>query len=277
MWTRTRVSSFGSSATRILAPVLPAGATGWVFATSANAGWSITRGLEPVWLAEVLVDSSRTLWKGILQGMTADELFLLTFEDLEERVALGRGEYDALISAWLLRKLLLDEQPFVHRANRSRRLKLKFRMYDDQPPEGIEGWGPGYFLWPDPENQSGRPTVELTLDQFLSRPTLVAFGHIITVRDLIKFMANYEGAVHTTVPNDEKTKALWDTRWGETRVGPEGQYGGCIHELIAIGRIVLDGLDDLRTQVEGETWPPHRGASTRGLRRERDPRRRGAP
>jgi hypothetical protein len=116
--------------------------------------------------------------------MTADELFLLTFEDLEDRVALGRGEYDALISAWLLRKLLLDEQPLVHRANRSRRLKLKFRMYDDQPPEGIEGWGPGYFLWPDPENQSGRPIVELTLDQFLSRPTLVAFGHIITVRDL---------------------------------------------------------------------------------------------
>src|SRR5438477_2642994 len=54
-----------------------------------------------------------------LQGMTADELFLLIFEDLEERVALGRGEYDALISAWLLRKLLLDEQPLVHRANRS--------------------------------------------------------------------------------------------------------------------------------------------------------------
>ena len=212
-----------------------------------------------------------------LQGMTADELFLLTFEDLEERVTLGRGEYYALMSAWLLRKLLLDEQPLVHRANRSRRFKLKFLMYDDQPPEGIEGWGPGYFLWPDPKNQSGRPIVELTLDQFLSRPTLVAFGHIITVRDLIKFMANYEGAVHTTVPNDEKTKALWDTRWGETRVGPEGQYGGCIHELIAIGRIVLDGLDDLRTQVESETWPPHRGPSTRGLQRERDPRRRGAP
>ena len=64
--------------------------------------------------------------------MTADELFLLTFEDLEERVTLGRGEYDALMSAWLLRKLLLDEQPLVHRANRSRRLKLKFRMYDDR-------------------------------------------------------------------------------------------------------------------------------------------------
>src|SRR5713226_6064908 len=40
-----------------------------------------------------------------------------------------------------------------------------------------------------------------------------------------------------------------------------------VNVALAIGRIVLDGLDDLRTQVEGETWPPHRGASTRGLRR----------
>jgi hypothetical protein len=35
-FTRTCVSPFGSSATRILAPVLPAGAPEWVFATSAG-------------------------------------------------------------------------------------------------------------------------------------------------------------------------------------------------------------------------------------------------
>src|SRR6266536_4978906 len=35
----TCMSPFGSSATRTLAPVLPAGATEWVFATSANVGW----------------------------------------------------------------------------------------------------------------------------------------------------------------------------------------------------------------------------------------------
>jgi hypothetical protein len=121
------------------------------------------------------------------------------------------------------------------------------------------------------------PIRELTLDRLLSRPTLVAFGHTITVRDLIKFMANYEGGVHTTVPSDAKTKALWDVRWGEMRTGPEGQYRGCIHELTAIGRIVLDGLDDLRTKVKGETWPPHLPAFAGGLRREPDPRRRGAP
>jgi hypothetical protein len=80
--------------------------------------------------------------------------------------------------------------------------------------------GTGILSLAGPENQAGQPVVELTLDQFLSRPTLVAFGHVITVRDLIKVMANYEGAVHTTVPNDEKTKAC-GIRAGEKHVsGP---------------------------------------------------------
>jgi hypothetical protein len=72
--------------------------------------------------------------------MTVDELFLFTLEDLEQRVELGRGEYDALMAAWLLRKLLLDELPLIHEANRSRRLKLRFRMYDDLPDEGLVNW-----------------------------------------------------------------------------------------------------------------------------------------
>src|SRR5712691_5720772 len=65
------VSPFGSSATRTLAPVLPDGATTLgILATSANVGWG------------QIVPGSR---REYLQGMTADELFLLTFEDLEER------------------------------------------------------------------------------------------------------------------------------------------------------------------------------------------------
>jgi len=76
------------------------------------------------------------------------------------------------------------------------------------------------------------------------------------------------------MPDDEKTTAPWDTRWGKTRLGPEGQYGGCIHELIAIGRIVLDGARELRAQVQRETWPAHLPVAARGLRRERDPRSR---
>jgi hypothetical protein len=38
--------------------------------------------------------------------MTPEQLFVHTIEDLETRLALNRGEYDALMMAWLIRKLL---------------------------------------------------------------------------------------------------------------------------------------------------------------------------
>src|SRR6516225_2666286 len=120
--------------------------------------------------------------------MTVDELFLFTLEDLEQRVELGRGEYDALMAAWLLRKLVLDQHPLIHEANRSRRLKLRFRMYDNLPDEGVEGWGPGDALYPRPEWGNWKPVVELSLAAFLSRPTLVAFRNVVSVRELIKFL-----------------------------------------------------------------------------------------
>jgi hypothetical protein len=63
--------------------------------------------------------------------VTVDELFLLTLDDLEERATLGKGEYNLLNMAWLLRKLLLDSEPLVHAVNRSRRLKILYRVNDD--------------------------------------------------------------------------------------------------------------------------------------------------
>jgi hypothetical protein len=39
--------------------------------------------------------------------MTPEQLFLHTLEDLDSRLELRKGEYDALMMAWLLRKLLL--------------------------------------------------------------------------------------------------------------------------------------------------------------------------
>jgi hypothetical protein len=59
--------------------------------------------------------------------------------------------------------------------------------------------------------------------------------------------------------------------------GPEGQYSGGIHELAAIGRIVLDGVRELRERVVAETWSAHIPGRARGTRRVRDPRHRGRP
>ncbi len=201
--------------------------------------------------------------------MTLDELFLLTTDDLQERVGLGRGEYDALMSAWLIRKLIVDSPSLLSRVNRSRRVKLVFRVNGIQPPPTISGWSPGEFL--DPVAASATTVVELTLARFLAYPTIVAFGHTISVKYLVKFMANIEGAVHISPLNDTKSSALAAHRWAESRSDPRGQYGGCIHELVAIGRILLAATSDLRQRIEDEIWPGGISHHARGLRRPAKP------
>jgi hypothetical protein len=200
--------------------------------------------------------------------VTGDELFLHTLEDLEERAGLGKGEYDALMMALLLRKLLLDDVPLVHAANRHRRLRIQFKLTELTPPLGVENWALNEAFHPSGAD-SGQATVELNLDQLLKRTVLVAFGEHISVRELIKFLAQHYGAVHASPADDEKTRALRDEAWGARITTPKGQYSGPVHALAAVAHVVLDGLSPLREQVTAQTrgW-------RRGLGRHDDPEKR---
>ena len=143
--------------------------------------------------------------------MTIDEFFLLTLDDLEKRVQLGRGQYDALMSAGLLRKLLLDSQPLITVANRasSRQLEIRYKLEDIRPTPGVKIWTANGFFYPG--SSSGGSIVSLGRDAFLAHPILVLYEETITVRDLVKFMANVQGAVHLTQPATSKDEALWIT------------------------------------------------------------------
>jgi hypothetical protein len=207
--------------------------------------------------------------------MTIDELFLLTLEDLEGRVPLGRGQYDALMSAALLRKLMLDDVPLIDAANRAprRRLKIRYEMEDIQPTPGYTVWTPNGMFYP---GTSGHPNVvSLGRDAFLAHPILVVYGETITVRELVKFMANVQGAVHLSRASGAKDEALWDYMWGSRVTGPEGMYSGGIHDLIAIGKIVLLAVADLRRVVETAAGWPHLPDFAKGLHRVDDPSTRG--
>lgn len=197
--------------------------------------------------------------------MTIDELFLFTLEDLKERAELGKGEYDALIMASLLRKLLLDEIPLAHAVNRERREHIRFRVTDLTPPRGVESWAFDDVFHPSgawPEHTM----VDLTLKQFLNRTAVVAFAECVSVRELIKFLAHNYGAVHAFPADTAKTRALRDEAWGARVTTPKGQYSGPVYSLVAVARVVLDGLQSLRARVESER-PDWR----RGLGRHDDP------
>jgi hypothetical protein len=186
--------------------------------------------------------------------VTIDELFLATVDDLESRVPLRRGEYDALMSAGLLRKLLLDRWPLIDQVNRppTRQLDISYEVVDQRPPPAAYGWMLNGGLYPDAHRRQ-LPTVALTRGEFLRCPVLGAFGETFTVRELIKFMANVHGAVHAGKPRSRKEEALAEFVQGTRLTVHHGSYSGGIHDLAGIGKITLAAVSDLRQIVEKES------------------------
>jgi len=68
--------------------------------------------------------------------MDVDTLFLETLADLRRRSNPG-PEYEVQQLAALLRKLLLDGQPLIDAVNRTRRLRIRFRVHDGSPYQDL--------------------------------------------------------------------------------------------------------------------------------------------
>lgn len=178
-------------------------------------------------------------------------LFLRTLEDLEERIQPGRDEYDLLMVAALLRKLLLDAEPLVVRVNRTHRLRLRFRANKRFPPQN-----PTPMIWSvqdgfDPD--TGVPglanPVDVKIDELLQLPVAYVEGHLIRVGSLIRYLSHVAGAVHAGRPENDLEEAI--QRFAVTvQIG--GPMSAPVRSLMAIGRVVLAGLAPLREAVATE-------------------------
>jgi hypothetical protein len=198
--------------------------------------------------------------------VTDDELFLVTVDELDERLQLRERQLDALSLALPLRKLLVEGTIVANVAN-PRRLRIRYRISGVSPPE--EGdWEPNETLYPGDEGEDA----ELDRKAFLHRPVMVVFGETIQVKDLIAFVANYAGVVHKKRPDTHKMEVLWDHNWGARVTTPAGQFSGAAYALLPVARIVLDALTPLRDQVARDAQ--HLPGKPRGLSRPRDPRQR---
>jgi hypothetical protein len=185
----------------------------------------------------------------------ADALFTATLDDLEQRVIPGRPEYDVLMAAALIRKLLLDEHPLAHVVNRppERRLKLRFRTNVAPAVWEVLPDTPKPVFWSiqdglDPETAVMRRHApsDLSLDDFLRVRVMLIEGHEINVHELVDHAAHVSGAVHAGPPGSEKERALQDV----TRQIQVGGYDPAVRSLLAIGRITLRALAPLRAVVE---------------------------
>lgn len=183
--------------------------------------------------------------------MDAETLLVRTLSDLEHRAA-ATDEYEALLAAGLLRKLLMDAHPLVDQVNANYRLKLRFLINGSTPYEELVlADGPSYWSLEDGID----PTIdqppglmapeEATRDQLLSRRVMMLSGKEVSVRDLIDQLAHIEGAVHSSQPREPREAML-------KQVARELYIGGLpagVRQIQSIARVVARGLAPLREAI----------------------------
>jgi hypothetical protein len=138
-----------------------------------------------------------------------EELFIRNLDAL--KAILGNPSEQGLFdSARLLRQLLVDENPLLHQVNRAIRLKISFHVNTLIPdPPGLPQ--PVFRQVADGISPSLVPKVsskKVNLDTFMKSPILQIEGEWATVLDVIKYVANYAGAIHKSTPDTPMTKSL---------------------------------------------------------------------
>jgi hypothetical protein len=188
--------------------------------------------------------------------MDLQYLFLRVLDDLN-RVSSSIDDYDNLRIASLLRLLLLEEQPLVHKVNRIHKLPLSFFVGEvlinnvvdpaTQPPpptprliktrDGRLFFAVGRRF--DPQTSNGS-VHEMSLDQFLRALVLKVEDHWVSVHDFISHMAYVEGLVHSGSPKAKRVADEALHRWRRTL-----HFHGralTLETLAAIGRVACASL-----------------------------------
>jgi hypothetical protein len=176
-------------------------------------------------------------------------LFLETLDDLSARVQRPGSEYDSVMTAALLRKLLLDSPTLPDVVN-AHRLKVRY-VVNGRLPIWIELGEPPPTMYSvedgfDPETALMVPVPKtVSRDGLLSQ--IVAFyrSQEVTAKNLVEYVAHTVGGVHFDPPRTDAERNMQSLA-ASIRVGnPAGT-----RTLLAIGRVVLRGLGPLRGQVE---------------------------
>lgn len=182
------------------------------------------------------------------ETMDLETLFRRTVDDLDQRVA-AIAHYDALMSAALLRKLLLDGNPLIHQVNRTYRLNLRFRISGvSQFEQMLLDSDPMFWSLEDgldPDIGLAVPVVEATLDQFLARNVMRFEGRSVTVRDVINQLSNVDGGVHKGEPREDQQKVLAAAATFYSNRG----LPGVVNQVRLIGRVASRGLRPLYDAV----------------------------
>lgn len=151
---------------------------------------------------------------------SSQSLFLYKMGKLKKAIETP-SEENLFDAAAILRLVLLDSLPLFVQANKGLQHRIRFviqPMNIPTAPPMAEAGAPadggmrlafsiaGDAFSPDIMKANNSTTVKL--DAFLASPVAFIVGHIVTVKDVILYLANIAGGVHKGTPDNPKTKAI---------------------------------------------------------------------
>jgi hypothetical protein len=168
--------------------------------------------------------------------MDDDTLFLESLRDIRGKSDSNnpRPEYEAQQLGWLLRKLLMDGHPLIDLANRKHRLPIRFLVDDGSPYQDmVLSMGPVFYSLVDafdPRDSAvaNARVAEVDREGLLARRILLLQGEWYSVKDIIKYVAQVEGAVHRGQPSDAKERALLESGIGIGGYAPASNAQGML-------------------------------------------------
>lgn len=168
--------------------------------------------------------------------MISDEQrFVWDIESLAE-IAKYPHPKNLLDASVVLRRLLTDSAgPLIHRIAKRVDLKPRFRIFVggtrsdfqaiiDGMPERARDTLVSLYMNPDPSIAEAANTREVGLDEFLASPITYFEGKMLTVKEIINYVANVGGGVHQGKPsnrdNAETIHRTANTVWMNGRPYP---------------------------------------------------------
>lgn len=179
------------------------------------------------------------------------ELFNKTLEDLRNK-SKSNDWYDMLLISSLVYKLLYDQHPLINKVAENK--TIKFEINNRKPPGilGLTFWSVEDGIDPDTSAPRLLNRKIVTKDGLYTQIVMLVNGEIFTIKDLIKFLRNKQGAVHSdTISLNEKESILKDIQNTLTI----GGVAAGLRLMRAISRIVLKALDEYNK--ESELMTPH--------------------
>lgn len=137
--------------------------------------------------------------------MDHNDFFVHTLDELESK-AHAVSSYDLIRISALLRQLLLDREPLVHRVNRNLKMRIQFQVQKrDDLVQKRDDWVNRNFLAQKPcsflalhgiSPHENLPTEVLSLDQFLALKVLFFNQFDYSIHEVIDYTAHKTGGVH---------------------------------------------------------------------------------